>query len=470
MIVKTIPSTWLVEEGHRLDCGPFVKGSIEAKKRIAGLHYRKDCLVELTRGGLEGMYHVGQDKIAWVEDGAHGVPFLRSSDILKLDLSRQPFISRKQVTSNALFQCPAGTTLITRSGTIGRMAYMRLDMLDTAISQDVLKVVPDQDKVMPGYMYSFLTCKYGLPIVTGGTFGSIIVHIEAENIADLPVPRIGDDLESRIHRMVQQAADNRVTASCLIAQALTEVAHRLNMPAPQARSEHNSPSLTVQSSSSLLNRMDSFYYSKPNVEARTAFDVAGAAVGTKCLGDIAEVYIPTIFKRLYAEDPNFGYPYFTGKEIYEITPITTLHLKKDVAELNRLIIERGMILIQDSGQVSGLIGQPVQVGQQIHGAACTNNMVRILAKRAVDNGYIFALLSTDCGIRLIKREAAGSSIPHLEENRIRALVIPWPDQSARDQIGNRVWQALDLRDAAIDLEREARELVERTIEEGGTNG
>ena len=55
MIVKTIPSTWLIEEEHRLDCGPFVKGGIEARKTIEGLRYQKDHLVDLTENGINGM-------------------------------------------------------------------------------------------------------------------------------------------------------------------------------------------------------------------------------------------------------------------------------------------------------------------------------------------------------------------------------------------------------------------------------
>lgn len=466
MIVKAIPSTWLIEEEHRLDCGPFVKGGVEARKAIERLHYPKNRLADLTMNGVSGMYHVGQDKITWADDEIHGMPFLGSTDILKADLSYQPYISRKQVAGNPLFQCPAGSTLITRSGTIGRMAYMRADMEDTAISQDVLKVVPDLEKVTSGYLYAFLSSKYGIPIVVGGTFGSIIVHIEAGNIENLPVPRLGL-LEEKANELVNRAAESRVKASILIAEAIAEVIEKLEISLPHGSATVERPSITEQSSRLLLKRMDSYYYSQENIDARKAFDMAGRRFGAENIGDIADVWIPNIFKRRYVDDPAFGCPYFTGKEIYELSPTTDLYLKRQVAEEYRLLLSAGMILIQDSGQVSGLIGRPVMVGRQLDGAACTNNMVRLTTPEPTDTGYLFAALSTAHGTRLLKREASGSSIPHLEEGRIKRLSIPWPENSIRRSIGNKIVEAMGLRDAAVDDEDSARTLIERAIEHGG---
>lgn len=107
------------------------------------------------------------------------------------------------------------------------------------------------------------------------------------------------------------------------------------------------------------------------------------------------------------------------------------------------------------------------VGAHLDGAACTNNMVRVRATESTDGGYIFAVLSTVYGIRLLKREASGSSIPHLEEGRIRNLPIPWPRDSVRRVIGEKIVKAMSLRDASVDAENMARALVEHTIEEGG---
>ena len=135
-----------------------------------------------------------------------------------------------------------------------------------------------------------------------------------------------------------------------------------------------------------------------------------------------------------------------------------------VAEEYTLVLKDGMIVIQEAGQLGGLIGRSMMVGRYLDGFACTNNMIRVTPNDKRDAGYLYALLSSEYGVRLISRESAGSSIPHIEASRIRNLVIPWPDQETRHMIAVSAAQALNLRDAACDLENEARALVECTIE------
>ena len=125
-----------------------------------------------------------------------------------------------------------------------------------------------------------------------------------------------------------------------------------------------------------------------------------------------------------------------------------------------------MIVIQEAGQLGGLIGQSALVGDHLHGFACSNNMVRVTPKNEEDTGYLFAVLASTYGVRLISREAAGSSIPHIEAGRVRAISIPWPEEWVRGRIGKLVMDAQRLRDEAVSADREARALVEKAIEKG----
>ena len=128
----------------------------------------------------------------------YGRPFLSSTDILQADISSLACITEKVVAQTSRLLISSGWTLITRSGTIGRMAYSRSDMDGHACSEDVLRVVPDPDKVPPGYLYAYLSSKFGVPLVVGGTYGAIIQHIEPEHLANISVPRFSRRLKRKL--------------------------------------------------------------------------------------------------------------------------------------------------------------------------------------------------------------------------------------------------------------------------------
>jgi len=466
MIIRTIPSTWIAEEEHRLDCGPFVKGAIEARKRIESLKYPKDHLVELTRDGINGIYHVGQDKLVWAKDETYGIPFLGSADILKAEFSYQPFISKKQVAGNYLFQCPEGTTLITRSGTIGRMSYMRKDMEDTAISQDVLKVVPDTDKVKPGYLFTLLTSKYGVPIVTGGLFGSIIVHIEAENIADLPVPRLGA-VEDQAHSLVQQAADLRAEANKTIVEAIAMMERESGLRRiPTIANSGIGFGARAVSSTALIKRMDASFHSPFHENALCS--IRSISVGTNYVRDIAEsIFEPKRFKRVQIDDEEYGIPMFGTTALMWADPQPSFLIPKSMTGIDELIVDTRTVLIPRSGQVSGIIGTAVLPYGKLIGGAVSEHAIRINCRNEVDAGYLFVTLRSEYGRRQLKSRAYGSSIPSLDVDQVGQVLVPDLRGDIFEKIGALGLRSAELRSQAIDLENEARALVEHTIEEGG---
>jgi type I restriction enzyme S subunit len=180
--------------------------------------------------------------------------------------------------------------------------------------------------------------------------------------------------------------------------------------------------------------------------------------------DVADVTIPGIFKRKFVTEPQFGYMYLTGGDVFQISPSSNRYLLKSVAAQYGLRVHRGSILIQEAGQVGGLVGRSVMVGSRIDGCAVSNNMVRVLPRDLGDAGYLYALLSTAEGVTLLAREAAGSSIPHIEVGRVRNIRIPWPDDVFRQEVGRKVVEAIGLRDEACADEDAARNIVESAVE------
>ena len=459
---RVVRSGWLNEGGRRLDCNPYMSGALEARDTLRQLKVRKDALSTLTTGYAGGIYNGPVFARIWVNDPLHGVPFLSNSDMLNADLANLPLLQRRYAESKKLahLELSPGTTLITCSGTIGRMIYVRPDMAGMWSSQHIMKVVPDPERVPAGYLYAYLSSRYGVPLVVSGTYGAIIQHIEPEHIADLPVPRFDARTEAAVAEKVDAAARARSRAVELLQEARNRLYMRLDLRAPTPASVLTKPDVTAVPSDTFRDRGDGYYYSVRNAESRAAFDAAG---GNRALGDVADVFIPGIFKRLYASDPQFGSPYITGGEVFELAPVSDKFLMKRVAAEYGLLLKKGMIVVQEAGQLGGLIGRSVMVGSYLDGFSCSNNMIRIVPEDDIDGGYLFTLLSSEHGVRLLSREAAGSSIPHTDEQRVKRIQVPWPARKDREDIGAPAIRARELRDQACVWEQEARDMLEAKI-------
>jgi type I restriction enzyme S subunit len=461
MKVDKIPSAWLQSEGRRLDCGPYMSGARKARLRLDSMKAPKMALKTVTLGGLDGLVNAGRFKRLWVDKPAYGSPFLSSTDILHADLSNVAYISHKAITENPKLLIHTGWTLITRSGTIGRMAYARPDMDGLACSEHVLRVIPDPAKIPAGFLYAYLSSKFGVPLVVEGTYGAIIQHIEPHHIAELPVPRLGDEPESRIHELIEAAACSRADATLYKREAITNLA--LGLGLSNLDDAGISTSFATFNVAALeLSRLDAAHYSPVCLSASK--ELARSSTASKILGEAARVFTPGIFKRQHVDDSGYGYAYFSGSELFQNGPTHRGYLSKKSPKIQEYLVEKNWLLVQDAGQIGGLIGRVVRVAPDVAGGVVSNHLMRIVPRSDEDGAYLFAVMSSPHGYRSIIRHAFGTSIPQLEPKHISGITIPWPDHGFRKHIARSVLRAWDLEDRAVSSERQAIELVENAIE------
>jgi type I restriction enzyme S subunit len=331
-----------------------------------------------------------------------------------------------------------------------------------ACTEDVLRVIPDREKVPPGYLYAFLSSKFGVPLVISGTYGAIIQHIEPEHIAGLPVPRLGDELERRVHNEIEnaakarsQAAEHKVNSSKLLLNGLGLFDYTA-ADTPTSFAVFN-----VKSSE--LYRLDAAFHSPTCRFASEQLETAASE--TRLLSDLARVFTPGIFKRRYVDAPEFGYPYFSGTELFQLDASPRGFLAKKWRGIEEYRVHTGWLLIQDAGQIGGLIGTMVRVPPHFDGSVVSNHLMRIATQDLEVAAFLFAVLTSACGYRAIVRNAFGSSIPQLDPKHIGKLTIPWPSASLRAVVAAEVLHAWKLEDEAVGREREGVALVERAIEE-----
>jgi type I restriction enzyme S subunit len=458
--IKAVPSSWIEKQGRRLDCGPYMSGAMEAREILRQLPARKDHLQDLAEGGISGIINAGRITRLWVDNDQHGYPFLSSTDILQADLSSISHIAKSVARQNSQLLIKDRWTLVTRSGSIGRMAYSRADMNGMACSEDVLRVIPDERKVKPGYIYAYLGTKFGLPIVISGTYGSIITHLEPHHIADLPVPRLGV-VEDEVHQLVQQAADLRTEASRLISEQV--VALEEEIADGQIVWEHSKPqafSIEAKTISGFTNRLDAFHHVGFVGEAEKK-----AKVPLIDISNIADALRPPIFKRVHVQEG--GYEFLGGADVLTMDQRSEDRISAKTKHIEKFIVKPGQVLFQCVGQRYGIFGRPTLANRNLVGKAVSEHQIRITPHDLRDAGYVFIFLATGFGLRFLLKNSSGTSIPVLQEDGARKIKIYWPDAGKRHQISAIAEQAWENRARAVELEQEARTLVERTIEEGG---
>lgn len=456
---RAIPSIWLENNGRRLDCGPYMSGAVEAKELLKRLNTEK--LSHVTAD----IYHAGRESRLWVDSEEHGVPFMGSTDILAADLSYLPLISKKQVASNPRFTVGKGWTLVTRSGTVGRMAFARPDMDGVACSEHVMRVVPNEEVIKPGYLYAYLSSRFGVPIIVSGTYGAIIQHIEPHHIADLPVPRLGE-IEIRAHDLIFQAAKAHVESIELRRRAgalVNEICRFPQRLAPAARVFAYSSA----SSSSVLRRLDATFHN-PIAQKAEELVIAENGIALSSAGVLG--FESNRMKQVFVEE-GYGTPFITSGGIFSKTITPERYLRNQLlGEDETWRINEYDTLVARSGQVGGIIGRGVWADSRLDGFAASPHILRLRpTSEEFPPGYVYAFLClTDVGYQLLARTAAGSSIPFLPLDAVLEIKIPTtPSLQQRQEIDELVKRSGELRKQSQELEKEAVALVERVIEEGG---
>lgn len=457
---RIVRSGWLDEGGRRLDCNPYMSGALEARDTLEKLKVRKDALSTLTKGHAGGIYNGPMFKRNYVDSVEYGVPFISSGSLLLADLSTLPRLRRLDAESGRLayLKLRPGMMMISCSGTIGRMTYVRPDMDGVWSSQDVLKVVPDSEQIPSGYLYAFLASRYGVPLVVSGTYGAIIQHIESEHIAELPVPRFGAGFEQDVAKIIDAAAGERVAASehrrCALDlfQAKIGWSHQFDSPA------------STTMASALLGRMDAFHYSPRVEEGRASL---AARCGVRLGDQVKRVFEPNRGSRLKVTDPTFGVPFLSSSSVFELHPRAEYLVSRSLTpHMEGLLLSDCDVLIPRSGQLGGIIGRAVLPLPMNVGQAGSEHLIRVRCHSPADAAYLWAVLASEPGYWALVGTAFGSSIPSLDSSLISELTVPWLLDEDRREIGALAEMAVAAQNKGNELEAVAVALIEEKIQKG----
>ena len=462
-----VMASWLREQGFRLDAPPFLSGAIEARKLLEQLSVKKEPLASLTKGYNGGIYNGPMFRRNYVTDPEHGVPFLTSSGILLADLSTLPLLSKKDAMSSRLsyLQIREGMTLISCSGSIGRMAYTRPEMDGMWSSQDVLKVVPNPDRILPGYLYAFLSSKFGESLVVGGTYGAIIQHIEPHHIAALPVPRLGEEIETRVHRLIQEAAELRSRFQTELETATLEFFEAAGLPELYEIRWHSQ----TRDLGFVVHGLNTTSLRALNFAPRFASILEKLnSVPHQSLGEICrhgQLSRGVRFKRIDCE-PKHGVRLVGQRQAFWLRPegrwISPRHAPGEIFATDETVL----VAAHGTLGENEVFCQPILATGRWLALAYTEDLLRIVSSDSEYPGaFLFAFLRSEAVLRCFRSMSTGSKQQDLHPVLLANFPVPICTLSERKRIAERVRQAHSMRDDADEKEDQAIALLESAIEE-----
>ena len=124
-----------------------------------------------------------------------GVPVYEQQHAITGSREFRFFIGEEKLNELSRFRVRPNDLIISCSGTIGKISVIQPDDPAGIISQALLILRPQTDKVLPDFLYYFLSTREGQYAITQASHGSVQVNIAPRAIVELievPVPPIAE--------------------------------------------------------------------------------------------------------------------------------------------------------------------------------------------------------------------------------------------------------------------------------------
>ncbi len=212
----SVPSSELID---RLD-GSYYVPIVKVIEQEIAKTAREIVKVGDSRVG-QSVILPGRFKRVYVEEGK-GITFIGGKQIFELDPSNKKYLSISQHGDRIRNQLTLAEnmTLITCSGTIGKVTIVPKHWEGWTANQHIIRVVPANNEIA-GYLCAWLSSDYAYPLITRYTYGAVVDEINDKQVAVISIPLLRDEnTQKAINDKVLEANRKRTEAYELEQEAL----------------------------------------------------------------------------------------------------------------------------------------------------------------------------------------------------------------------------------------------------------
>ena len=421
-------------------------------KKNPKLNYVKigDCLVTSQYG----------ISIEMNEDDC-GYPIYRMNEIHNMlcdfDVNKHADISASEMQT---FKLNDKDVLFNRTNSyewVGRTGiYRKIDERDFVFASYLVRFVPDQAKLLPEYLATFLSTEYGISDIKRRSRQSINqTNVNPEEVKEIEIPLLGLSFQRKLKTNFDKAYECLKTSETLYAQAeqtLLEAVGLVNFKP----STQNTNIKTFAQSFGISGRLDAEYY-QPKYEdyLKLIFNYKNgwAKLSVIC----------TLKDANFNPSDEVEYQYIELSDIDKSGGITgcTKDVGGNLPSRARRIVTVGDVVVSS---IEGSLSSCALVSKEYNNALCSTGFY-VIKSQEVSSETLLVLMKSELIQSILKQNCSGTILTALNKSEFSDLPIPKIDPTTQTNISQLVQQSFSLKTQSEHLLNVAKRAVEIAIEQ-----
>ena len=187
----------------------FLAPLTKAQEKSSPMLKKSDWKIVKLRDLTKDIFYPGRFKRNYVEYFPGAVPFLGGSNINEFITRSSKWLAPDDSKLQEL-KVKKGWILITRSGTTGIVSSVPEAWDGYAMSEHIIRIIPDENKVKSEYLLAVLQSDYVQRILAKGIYGSVIDEINPDYIGNIEIPIPASEKDyNHIVQMLKEAEKYR---------------------------------------------------------------------------------------------------------------------------------------------------------------------------------------------------------------------------------------------------------------------
>lgn len=406
-------------------------------------------------------------KRQFCQDTEHAVQYFQSSDVPSLEEKSKVFIYKGQAESLKLL-VHKNDILVTGFGTIGNTRLVSRHQDGVCYANNVCRI--QSTGMSAGFIYAFMSSKYGTAQLNNNASGSVVRYIEAPGIKRTLIPHFPESFQKEVDDLMQEAARLRKEATDELneAEKILKEAAKLRDLTPEDYDYYGLNNSGRKVSCFIRKRKDidtttinAFNHSERIRNTKASITCPTVPLKEVLLG--GDTFSTGSFPRIEVKE-GCGIMLINQKDIFD-TIVKGKYISKRNVKTNNLV-EYGEVLIAGVGTLgeNETFCRAIYANEDLVGQLVSGEFIRTKTNGKVPSGYLYAWLASDYGFRLLRNLQAGTKLCRPIPRLVLEIPVPIVDKQVMEEIDQMVKEAYTKRYRANCNEHKAISMVEREIE------